>query len=183
MSRQLSGSRGHRLVDRQRLVELRERLVELARLHLLHRRLASARAQAVDAGAAGQLGEPRAEGLVVPQPVEMGVDAREDVLEDVLRVVLGEAEALRADRVDVAREALDELVPGRRSPRRQRPTSSASEPVRAATRPSIRRDGEGLCPPSFGSFRGSGVPDYADLTSEFGGTMTLRVVDLPPFTL
>ena len=40
------------------------------------------------------------------------VDAHEDVLEDVLGVVLGQAEALDGDRVDVAREALDELAPG-----------------------------------------------------------------------
>ena len=39
------------------------------------------------------------------------VGAGEDLLEDILRVVLGEAERLDGDRVDVAGEALDELAP------------------------------------------------------------------------
>ena len=42
----------------------------------------------------------------------MGVHPREDVLEDVLGVLLREPETANRDRVDVAREALDELVPG-----------------------------------------------------------------------
>ena len=41
----------------------------------------------------------------------MLVDAGEDLLEDVLGIVLREPEGLDADRVDVAREPLDELVP------------------------------------------------------------------------
>ena len=45
--------------------------------------------------------------------VEPLVRPREDLLEDVLGVVLGEAKPLHGDRVDVAREALDELRPGR----------------------------------------------------------------------
>ena len=42
----------------------------------------------------------------------MLVDAGEDLLEDVLGVVRRQPERLEADRVDVAREPLDELVPG-----------------------------------------------------------------------
>jgi len=60
-----------------------------------------------------ELRQPRTERLVVAEAVEMRVDAREDVLEDVLGVVLREAEALGADREHIAREPLDELIPGR----------------------------------------------------------------------
>src|SRR3954447_21304139 len=42
----------------------------------------------------------------------MLIHPREHFLEDILRVVRREAERLQADRVDVARETLDELVPG-----------------------------------------------------------------------
>ena len=42
----------------------------------------------------------------------MLVDAGEDLLEDVFGVVRREPERLEADRVDIAREPLDELVPG-----------------------------------------------------------------------
>ena len=48
---------------------------------------------------------------VVAQPVELLVRLREDVLEDVLGVLGREAKAANADRVDVAREALDERGP------------------------------------------------------------------------
>ena len=79
----------------------------------LGRLLARARAEAVDAEAAGELGDPGAEGLVVAERVEPLVDAREHLLEDVLGVVRREAEGLHGDRVDVAREAVDERAPGR----------------------------------------------------------------------
>ena len=46
------------------------------------------------------------------QAVEMLVHAREDVLEHVLGVVWRQPERLHRDRVDIAREALHELVPG-----------------------------------------------------------------------
>ena len=42
---------------------------------------------------------------------EIHVRAREDLLEDVLRVGLRQSERLDRDRVDVAGEALDELTP------------------------------------------------------------------------
>ena len=42
----------------------------------------------------------------------MLVGTREDFLEDVLRVIAARPKPLRRDRVDVAREAVDELVPG-----------------------------------------------------------------------
>ena len=50
--------------------------------------------------------------VVVAERAEPLVDAGEDVLEDVLGVLLAQAEALDRDRVDVAREALDQLAPG-----------------------------------------------------------------------
>ena len=71
-----------------------------------------ARAEPVDADPARQLRDPRPHRVVVPERAEPLVDAGEDVLEDVLGVLLAEAEALHRDRVDVAREALDQLTPG-----------------------------------------------------------------------
>src|SRR2546425_1790262 len=73
--------------------------------------LPAARPQAVDAEPARQLREPGADRVVVPQPVEVLVRAREDLLEDVLRRVLLEPEALHADRIHVAGEVLHELAP------------------------------------------------------------------------
>ena len=52
-------------------------------------------------------------GRVVPEPVELLVHLREDVLEHVLGVVGREPKRLDTDRVDVAREPFDERVPGR----------------------------------------------------------------------
>ena len=49
--------------------------------------------------------------LVVAQTAELLEDLGEHVLEDVLGVLRPEPEALAADRVDVPRESLDELVP------------------------------------------------------------------------
>ena len=75
-------------------------------------RLARARAEPVDADPARQLCDPGPHRLVVAERAEPFVDAGEDVLEDVLGVLLAEAEALDRDRVDVARETVDELAPG-----------------------------------------------------------------------
>ena len=68
-------------------------------------------AQPVDARPPRQLRDPRPNRAVVAQAAELLEDLGEDVLEDVLGVLAAEPEALAADRVDVAREALDELVP------------------------------------------------------------------------
>src|SRR5262249_44739895 len=68
-------------------------------------------AQLVDADAPRELRDPRLDRLVAAQGVEPLVDLRKDLLEDVLGVVVAQPEALRRDRVDVAREALDELGP------------------------------------------------------------------------
>jgi hypothetical protein len=76
-------------------------------LHLL-----ASRPKAVDAEAAGQLRDPRPDGVVVPQCVEPLVDAREDVLENVLRILLRQPKRLDGDRVDVTGEPLDQLTPG-----------------------------------------------------------------------
>ena len=65
-------------------------------------------AELVDAEPPGQLREPGTDRAVVAEPVEMLVGACEDLLEDVLGVGSREPEALGADRVDVAREALDQ---------------------------------------------------------------------------
>src|SRR4051812_19812440 len=77
----VAGHGGHRIVDGERFVEPRERLVDVARLDLGHRRLTRARPEMVDAGAARQLREPWPEGAVLAQPYEVRVDAREDILE------------------------------------------------------------------------------------------------------
>src|SRR4029077_1601879 len=87
--------------------------VEAGRLDVrFGRRLPFRTAEQVDAEPTGQLREPWTDGAVVAESVEMLVRAREDLLEDVLGVARLEPEALDADRVDVTREALDELAPG-----------------------------------------------------------------------
>ena len=73
--------------------------------------LARARPEPVDAEPAGELRDPRPYRLVLAQRVEPLEDAGEDLLEDVLGVLLREAEALDGNRVDVAREPLDECAP------------------------------------------------------------------------
>jgi hypothetical protein len=104
---------GERLVDGQRLVQLRKRLVGLAgfELFLGGGTLARAGAEPVDAEPPRELREPGPDGGVVPQLVEVLVRAREHFLEDVLRVGLGQPERLDRDRVDIAREALHQLAP------------------------------------------------------------------------
>ena len=99
-------------MDVERLLELPEDIVRGRLGDLVGRLLARPRALAVDAEPARELGDPGPEGVVVPQGLQLLVDAREDLLVDVLGVVLGEAERLDADRVDVARETVDELPPG-----------------------------------------------------------------------
>jgi hypothetical protein len=74
--------------------------------------LAPARAEPVDAESAGELRDPGADGVVLSERVEPLVDACEDVLENVLGILRRQPEGLEGDRVDVAREALDELSPG-----------------------------------------------------------------------
>jgi hypothetical protein len=74
--------------------------------------LPRARPEAIDAQTPRELTDPGADGLVVAQIAKPLVDAREDLLEDVLRVVLGKPERLGCDRVDVPREPIDECAPG-----------------------------------------------------------------------
>ena len=71
------------------LVERVQRLVQAAGLEIveLGRPLPPRAAEAVDAKPACQLRDPRADRVVRPKPVEALVDAGEDLLEDVLRVV------------------------------------------------------------------------------------------------
>ena len=69
-------------------------------------------AQPVEADAPGDLRDPGPERIVIPQCAQPLVDPQEHLLERILGVVLGEAEALDGDCVHVAGEALDELVPG-----------------------------------------------------------------------
>ena len=111
----------------------------------------------------------------------MGIDAGEDVLEDVLGVVLGQAEPVRADRIHVTREPLDELVPGLRV---TAPAPCDELRVRNGLGSHAfehRREGGRHALPLSLVLLGS--RPYADLTRLFGGTMTLRVVDFPPATL
>src|SRR3954447_18539515 len=98
-------------MDVEGLLELAEHVVRCRVLHCVGRLFARAGPEAVDAQAARQLCDPWAEGLVVAQRIEALVDPGEHLLEDVLGVVLWEAEGLHADRVDVAREAVYELAP------------------------------------------------------------------------
>ena len=108
-----TGPQGHRLV------ELRQRLVGFSRLERLRvgRGLPPGGAQPVDAEPAGELRDPGPQSIVAPQAVEMLVDPREHLLEDVLGVVLRKPKGLHRDRVHVAGEPLDELVPGALVPR------------------------------------------------------------------
>ena len=78
----------------------------------VRRDLARAGPQPVDTESPRELGDPGADRLVLAQGVEPLVDPREDLLEDVLGVVLGQPERLDRDRVDVAREPLDQRAPG-----------------------------------------------------------------------
>jgi hypothetical protein len=92
-----------RLVHVERFFELGEDVVRRRLRHLLGvgGELPRAGAQAVDAETASELRDPGADCLVVAERVEPFVDAREDFLEDVLGVLLGKAESLDGDRVDV----------------------------------------------------------------------------------
>jgi hypothetical protein len=74
--------------------------------------LARSRAQAVDAEAPGELRDPGTDRVVLAKGVQALVDAREDLLEDVLGIVLREPEGLGRDGIDVAREPLDQGAPG-----------------------------------------------------------------------
>ena len=74
--------------------------------------LARAGAKAIEATPARQLADPGPQRVVRAERVQPLVRPREDVLEDVVRLVGREPEALGRDRVDVAREPLDELAPG-----------------------------------------------------------------------
>src|SRR3954469_9651401 len=109
------GQAGHRLMDVERLVDPSDRvLVGVGcKLALLGCLLARARPQPVDAGPAGELREPRLDGLVATERVEPLVGFREDLLEDVLGVLVAKPKALTRDRVDVTGETLDESGPGR----------------------------------------------------------------------
>jgi hypothetical protein len=100
-----------RLANSEGLVERLELLVESLRLEILLGELMTSGPQAVQACPARELRDPRPQSGRVAQAVELHIDLREDVLEDVLRVGGRQAEALRADRIDVAREPLDEDVP------------------------------------------------------------------------
>ena len=103
--------RRERLVDVEGFVERRDRVVDARRLGDLARLLACAGADRVQAQPSRQLGQPGPDRRVVPKLRQVLVRAGEDLLEDVLRVGLGEAKRLDGDRVHVAGEAIDELAP------------------------------------------------------------------------
>ena len=73
--------------------------------------VAGDQAQPVDAEPAREHGEPGSDRVVASQLRQPLEGPGEDLLEHVFRVMLREAEAAAADRVHVARKALDELVP------------------------------------------------------------------------
>src|SRR5262249_47290872 len=108
------GQLPHRLVDRERLVERADALlVGEAVLERFGRALARARADRVDAEPARELREPGPQRLVVAEAVEVLPRPHEDVLEDVLRLGIGQPEALERDPVDIARVAFDKRGPRR----------------------------------------------------------------------
>src|SRR5438105_12393491 len=79
------GQARHRVVDVERLVDPRERILVRVRLQLgfVGCLFPRARSQAVDADAPGELGDPRLNRFVASQRVEPLVDLRKDLLEDV----------------------------------------------------------------------------------------------------
>ena len=97
----------------ERLLQLAERVLGryIREVFEVGPDLARARAEAVDAKAPRELGDPGTYRVIVAKRVEPLVDPREHVLEDVLRLVRREPEALDGDGVDVAGEALDKLPP------------------------------------------------------------------------
>ena len=103
--------RAERLVDVERLLDVGEPVGPDPRARLRLGGILACAAEPVDAGAAGELADPGTYRRVVPQAVEPLVRPGEDILEDVLGVLGREAEAADADRVDVARETLDEDGP------------------------------------------------------------------------
>src|SRR5437868_4233723 len=107
------GQARHRVMDVERLVDPRDRILVRVRrqIGLVGCFLSCARSQPVDADAAGELGDPGLDRVVAAQRAEPLVDLREDFLEDVLGVVLPEPKPLRRDRVDVTREPLYERRP------------------------------------------------------------------------
>src|SRR5207249_4519861 len=102
--------RRQRLVDRERLVERVQRLIQRPFLDRLGRLLAPAGPQPVNAQPARQLREPGPECLVVTQLPKTLVHAGEALLEDVLRVRLPEPESPDRDGVDVSRVVLDQVA-------------------------------------------------------------------------
>ena len=86
--------------------------VELALLlELIGNRFTGGRPQPVDAEPARELPDPRPDGVVGTQPSQVLVDARERVLEHVLRIGLAQPVSAGYGE-DVAREPLDQLAPG-----------------------------------------------------------------------
>src|SRR6266516_688526 len=133
------GQARHRVVDVEGFVDPRDRVFVRVRrqLALLGCLLARARAQPVDAGAAGQLRDPGLDRLVVAERVEPLVGLGKDFLEDVFGVVFSETKTLYRDRVHVAREAGDELCGRDRLGQGVAPRSrSAAAPTRGAAWPS-----------------------------------------------
>ena len=58
------------------------------------------------------MSEPGADGVVATELRQLLVRAREDFLEDILRILRTKSEPPYADGEDIAREPFDELVPG-----------------------------------------------------------------------
>ena len=103
----------HRLVYRKGLVDLGEGVFAGRGVdRLLGQLLAAARAQLVHAEAAGEGPDPWPHRVVVAQVIQALVRAREHLLEDILGIVLLKPVDPHRDRVHVAGEAVDQLLPG-----------------------------------------------------------------------
>jgi hypothetical protein len=101
-------------VDADGLIKAPHGLVEVGRLEDVRACvLPRGQTQSVDAQAPGELSDPRSDRFVVSQRFETLVRARENLLEDVFCVVLGQAKCLRGNGVHVARKSVYEFSPRR----------------------------------------------------------------------
>ena len=109
---------------------------------LPRRFLARAGREPVKANPSGQLGDPGAQSSIVPQRAEPVVDTHEHLLKYVLGIVLAEPKTAHGNRIDIAREPLDELIPRLRLARAaamDKLASLSSAAIASESTPSIRR--------------------------------------------
>lgn len=80
--------------------------------HLVERQLSATGSEPVDSDTPGELADPGLKRAGIAQRLELLERARKHLLEDILGVVLREAEGARRDRENVAGVRLDEFGPG-----------------------------------------------------------------------